>query len=72
MPHPNERKIIMQIQTIRDKCSPTDAFKKGLEDLQEMCEHIKSQFQVSSRFYDQKINFIIKVSTNLFLSSLNR
>ena len=34
MPHPNERKIIMQIQTIKGKeTTPLDAFTKGLQDL---------------------------------------
>lgn len=46
MPHPNERKIVMQIQTVAGKCTPIEAFKKGLEDLQEMCKQIKETFQV--------------------------
>lgn len=47
MPHPNERKIVMQIQMIKGKTStPTDALKKALEDLKQMCLHIKETFQV--------------------------
>lgn len=46
MPHPNEQKIVMQIQTVPGKCTPTDAFKKGMEDLKEMCKHIKETFKV--------------------------
>ena len=59
MPHPNERKIVMQIQTIAGKCTPTEAFKKGLEDLQEMCNHIKETFKVILKRISILIKFFI-------------
>lgn len=39
----------MQIQTVAGKCTPIEAFKKGLEDLQEMCKQIKETFQVKKQ-----------------------
>ncbi|ESO89545.1 hypothetical protein LOTGIDRAFT_125219, partial [Lottia gigantea] len=44
VPHPSENKINFRIQT-RGKPA-VDIFKKGLEDLNKLCEHVLQTFEV--------------------------
>ncbi|SAM06405.1 hypothetical protein [Absidia glauca] len=43
IPHPSEHKLHIRIQT-SDKTTAVDAFRKGMEDLTDMCTHIKDAF----------------------------
>ncbi|KAI1280467.1 DNA-directed RNA polymerases I and III subunit RPAC2 [Halotydeus destructor] len=47
IPHPNERKVIMQVQMYHGKGSAIDAITTGFENLVEMCQHIKSTFKTA-------------------------
>ena len=43
VPHPSEKKISLRIQT--NGASALDVLRKGLEDLQLMCDHMTEIFQ---------------------------
>ncbi|XP_067139335.1 uncharacterized protein Polr1D [Centruroides vittatus] len=43
VPHPSENKINLRIQTYGS--SATDQFRKGLEDLNQLCEILLEKFQ---------------------------
>lgn len=46
MPHPTERRVIMQIQTYPHKgLTALQAFQQGLHDLLDLSEAVKSKFE---------------------------
>ena len=47
MPHPNERRVLIQIQVYPGKGSALKALADGLEGLKQVCEVVKTTFQVS-------------------------
>lgn len=47
MPHPNERRILIQIQVYAGKGSALKALADGLEGLKQVCEVVKKKFEVS-------------------------
>ncbi|KAK2168645.1 hypothetical protein LSH36_15g09000 [Paralvinella palmiformis] len=49
VPHPSENKINIRIQT--KGTSATVILKKGLEDLNSLCEHVLSTFKSSVKHY---------------------
>lgn len=47
MPHPNERRILIQIQVYPGKGSALKALADGLEGLKQVCDVVKTKFEVS-------------------------
>lgn len=47
MPHPNERRILIQIQVYPGQGSALKALADGLEGLKQVCEVVKTRFNVS-------------------------
>lgn len=48
LPHPNEKQVLIQIQVWPNRgITPLDALEKGLEDLKETTNALKSKFDVS-------------------------
>lgn len=52
VPHPSENKINFRIQTHGDES--TEVLKKGLKDLNSVCEHVLETFQSSVQEYKRR------------------
>lgn len=50
MPHPNERRVLIQIQVYPGQGSALKALADGLEGLKQVCDVVKTKFNVSFDF----------------------
>lgn len=48
IPHPNDKKVLLQVQVYPGRGSAVDALEQGLRDLHDVSRHIKSVLKVSS------------------------
>jgi hypothetical protein len=64
IPHPNDRKVLLQIQVYPGRGSAVQALEKGLSDLHEFSHHVKSVFQVSCR--KKRICALVSLLFHLF------
>ncbi|XP_064404873.1 DNA-directed RNA polymerases I and III subunit RPAC2-like [Halichondria panicea] len=54
VPHPSEPKINLRVQT--NGVAATDALRKGLEDLQELCAHVQHNFEQKVASFSEQDN----------------